>query len=76
VLVAAMPFAGHVAPMAAVAAELARRGSEVVPRTGTKFRPRFTDGCWGGVLAALGAGVPLVVAGGTLDKPEVARRVA
>jgi UDP:flavonoid glycosyltransferase YjiC (YdhE family) len=35
-----------------------------------------TNGGWGGVLAALGAGVPLVVAGGTLDKPEIARRVA
>jgi len=31
-----------------------------------------TNGGWGGVLAA---GVPLVVAGGTLDKPEIARRV-
>jgi UDP:flavonoid glycosyltransferase YjiC (YdhE family) len=28
------------------------------------------------VLAAVQAGVPLVVAGDTLDKPEVARRVA
>jgi UDP:flavonoid glycosyltransferase YjiC (YdhE family) len=27
------------------------------------------------VLAAIQAGVPLVVAGGSLDKPEVARRV-
>ena len=35
-----------------------------------------TNGGWGGVLAALAAGVPLVVAGGTLDKPEIARRVA
>ncbi|SFO53847.1 UDP-glucoronosyl and UDP-glucosyl transferase [Geodermatophilus obscurus] len=35
-----------------------------------------TNGGWGGVLASLGAGVPLVVAGGTLDKPEIARRVA
>ncbi|MFD0518442.1 glycosyltransferase [Paractinoplanes durhamensis] len=35
-----------------------------------------TNGGWGGVLAALQAGVPLVVAGGSLDKPEVARRVA
>jgi UDP:flavonoid glycosyltransferase YjiC (YdhE family) len=35
-----------------------------------------TNGGWGGVLAALQAGVPLVVAGATLDKPEVARRVA
>jgi UDP:flavonoid glycosyltransferase YjiC (YdhE family) len=35
-----------------------------------------TNGGWGGVLAALQAGVPLVVAGASLDKPEVARRVA
>ena len=36
-----------------------------------------TNGGWGGVLAALAAGVPVVVAPGTAaDKPEVARRVA
>ena len=35
-----------------------------------------SNGGWGGVLACLAAGVPLVVAGGTLDKPEIARRVA
>jgi len=35
-----------------------------------------TNGGWGGVLASLAAGVPLVVAGKDLDKPEVARRVA
>jgi UDP:flavonoid glycosyltransferase YjiC (YdhE family) len=35
-----------------------------------------TNGGWGGVLAAVQAGVPLVAAGGSLDKPEVARRVA
>ena len=35
-----------------------------------------TNGGWGGVLAAVEAGVPLVVAGADLDKPEVARRVA
>jgi UDP:flavonoid glycosyltransferase YjiC (YdhE family) len=35
-----------------------------------------TNGGWGGVLAAVEAGVPLVVAGASLDKPEVARRVA
>jgi UDP:flavonoid glycosyltransferase YjiC (YdhE family) len=35
-----------------------------------------TNGGWGGVLAAIQAGVPLVVAGSSLDKPEVARRVA
>jgi UDP:flavonoid glycosyltransferase YjiC (YdhE family) len=35
-----------------------------------------TNGGWGGVLASVQFGVPLVVAGGSLDKPEVARRVA
>lgn len=35
-----------------------------------------TNGGWNGTLAAIEAGVPLVVAGGSLDKPEVARRVA
>jgi len=35
-----------------------------------------TNGGWGGVLAALQSGVPLVVAGASLDKPAVARRVA
>lgn len=35
-----------------------------------------TNSGWGGVLAAVAAGVPLVVAGDSLDKPEVARRVA
>jgi UDP:flavonoid glycosyltransferase YjiC (YdhE family) len=35
-----------------------------------------TNGGWGGVLGALQAGVPLIVAGASLDKPEVARRVA
>ena len=34
-----------------------------------------TNGGWGGVLAALAAGVPLVVAGRDADKPEVALRV-
>lgn len=34
-----------------------------------------TNGGWGGTLAALGRGIPLVVAGGDLDKPEVAARV-
>jgi UDP:flavonoid glycosyltransferase YjiC (YdhE family) len=35
-----------------------------------------TNGGWGGVLAALHFGVPLIVGGASLDKPEVARRVA
>ena len=35
-----------------------------------------TNGGWGGTLAALGNGIPLVIAGGDLDKPEIAARVA
>jgi UDP:flavonoid glycosyltransferase YjiC (YdhE family) len=35
-----------------------------------------SNGGWSSVLGAVAAGVPLVVAGGDLDKPEVARRVA
>lgn len=35
-----------------------------------------TNGGWGGTLTALSHGVPLVVAGADLDKPEVAGRVA
>jgi UDP:flavonoid glycosyltransferase YjiC (YdhE family) len=35
-----------------------------------------SNGGWGGTLASIAAGVPMVVAGTTLDKPEVARRVA
>ena len=44
----------------------------LLPRTSVTV----TNGGWGGVLASLAAGVPLVVAGGTLDEPEIARRVA
>jgi MGT family glycosyltransferase len=36
----------------------------------------ITNGGWGGVLGALSAGVPLAVAGGDLDKPDIAARVA
>lgn len=36
----------------------------------------ITNGGWGGVLAALAHGVPLIVAGGDLDKPEIASRVS
>lgn len=39
-------------------------------------RVGVTNGGWGGVLEMLAHGVPLVVAGGTFDKPEVAARVA
>jgi len=35
----------------------------------------ITNGGWGGTLAALTHGIPLVIAGGDLDKPEVAARV-
>ncbi len=35
-----------------------------------------TNGGWGGVLEMLAAGVPLIVAGGDLDKPEIAARVS
>ena len=45
---------------------------QLLPRTAAVV----TNGGWGGVLATLAAGVPLVVAGGTLDKPEIARRIA
>ncbi|WJL94788.1 glycosyltransferase [Microbacterium sp. ET2] len=44
------------------------------------FLPRadifITNGGYGGVQAALAAGVPVIVAGDTEDKPEVAARVA
>ena len=41
VLVAAMPFAGHANPVAALAAELGRRGHEVLAYTGAKYADRF-----------------------------------
>ena len=34
------------------------------------------NGGWGALLEALSAGIPMVVAGGDIDKPENARRVA
>jgi len=45
---------------------------EILPRTSVVV----TNGGWGGVQDALAAGVSLVVAGGELDKPEIAARVA
>jgi UDP:flavonoid glycosyltransferase YjiC (YdhE family) len=45
---------------------------ELLPRTTVMV----TNGGWGGVTAALAHGVPLVVAGGDIDKPEIAARVA
>jgi UDP:flavonoid glycosyltransferase YjiC (YdhE family) len=44
----------------------------LLPRTDVMI----TNGGWGGVLAALEAGVPMVVVPGELDKAQVARRVA
>src|SRR4051812_25358158 len=38
-----MPFAGHVAAMGPVAAELVRRGHEVVAYTGAKYQQRFSS---------------------------------
>ncbi|WP_194397180.1 glycosyltransferase [Microbacterium atlanticum] len=45
---------------------------ELLPRTDVVI----TNGGWGGTLAALSHDVPLIIAGGDLDKPEVAARVA
>ena len=45
---------------------------ELLPRTSVMI----TNGGWGGTLAALGHGIPIVIAGGDLDKPDVAARVA
>jgi UDP:flavonoid glycosyltransferase YjiC (YdhE family) len=41
ILVATLPFAGHVGATAAVTAELTRRGHEVVAYTGAKYAGRF-----------------------------------
>jgi UDP:flavonoid glycosyltransferase YjiC (YdhE family) len=35
----------------------------------------ITNGGWGGTLRALAHGIPLVIGGGDLDKPEIAARV-
>ncbi|GAA1430388.1 glycosyltransferase [Microlunatus lacustris] len=61
---AAVPAHAHQAPFLPY--------DRLLPRTSVVV----TNGGWGGVLASLAAGVPLVVAGGTLDKPDIARRVA
>lgn len=45
---------------------------ELLPRVDVVI----TNGGWGGTLAALSHGIPLVIAGGDLDKPEIAARVA
>lgn len=36
----------------------------------------ITNGGWGGTLAGLAHGLPLIIAGGDLDKPEIAARIA
>lgn len=45
--------------------------AEVLPLTDVMV----TNGGWGGVLEALAHGIPLIVAGGDLDKPDIAARV-
>jgi MGT family glycosyltransferase len=46
--------------------------ADVLPRIAVAI----TNGGWGGVLEMLENGLPLIVAGGDLDKPEIAARVA
>ncbi|MDT7783240.1 MAG: hypothetical protein QOF58_1659 [Pseudonocardiales bacterium] len=46
ILVASMPFAGHVGAMAAVSGELVRRGHDVVAHTGAKYRHKFEGAQW------------------------------
>ena len=46
--------------------------SELLPLTDVVI----TNGGWGGVLESLANGIPLIVAGGDLDKPDIAARVA
>jgi UDP:flavonoid glycosyltransferase YjiC (YdhE family) len=41
ILVASLPFAGHVGVLAAIVAELSGRGHDVVAYTGAKYRERF-----------------------------------
>ena len=60
----ALPANGRVAPFLPYA--------ELLPRTAVMV----TNGGYGGVTQALRAGVPLVVAGASEEKPEVAARVA
>ena len=46
--------------------------AELLPHTDVVI----TNGGWGGVLESLANGIPLLVAGGDLDKPDIAARVA
>jgi len=36
----------------------------------------ISNGGWGGVLEVLSSGIPMIIAGGDLDKPEIAARIA
>ncbi len=58
-----LPANARVAPMVPYA--------ELLPRTSVMI----TNGGYGGVLQALRHDIPLIVAGGDLDKPEVAARI-
>ncbi len=53
------------------------RAAEFIPHAAllAHVSVMVTNGGYGGVLAALSHGIPLVVGGGTQDKPEVANRV-
>jgi MGT family glycosyltransferase len=46
ILIASLPFAGHVGAMAAVSGELVRRGHDVVVHTGAKYRHKFEGAEW------------------------------
>ncbi|GGE88517.1 glycosyltransferase [Mycetocola zhadangensis] len=68
---AAQPMAGFKIPSNARVAGFLNY-DELLPRTSVMI----TNGGWGGVLAALSHGIPLIVAGGDIDKPEIAARIA
>jgi MGT family glycosyltransferase len=67
---AGMPMRGPIPANARLADRL--DFAEVLPRTSVMV----TNGGWGGVIEALSYGIPLIIAGGDLDKPEIAARVA
>lgn len=46
ILVASLPFAGHVGALAAVSNELVKRGHEVIAYTGAKYRHKFEGAEW------------------------------
>lgn len=46
--------------------------AELLPRVDIMV----TNGGWGGTLGGLAHGIPLIIGGGDLDKPEIAARVA